>query len=83
MGEGVDAGLRVDFNNVIDYLKGRGEATLSLILAFGNRVSKGSVLDASNNFGVAIAKGEGAGLVGGPVDGDFVIFVVAFRDEGS
>ena len=83
MSEGVDAGLRVNFDNIVDYLKGGGEATLSLILAFGDRVSEGSVLDASNDFGVAIAKGEGAGLIRGPVDGDFVIFIIAFGDEGT
>ena len=40
-------------------------------------------MDPSNDFGIAVAKGEGSGFVGGSIDGDFVIFIVAFSDEGS
>ena len=83
MGEGVDAGLGVNFNDVINDLEGGGEATLSLVLAFGDRVSEGAVLDSRNDFRIAVAKGERAGFVRGSVDGDFVILIDVFRDEGS
>ena len=57
VGEGADSGLGVDLNDIVDDLGFRGKATLSLVLAFCDRLSKGSVLDSSDYLGIAVAQG--------------------------